>query len=222
MTVRPILVAIAGGSGAGKTTLARALVRQLQPSAALILSEDSYYRDNGADPGFDPALFNFDDVAAHDHALLARHLEELKAGRAIERPDYCFVTHRRMAATSPMPPADFVLVEGIHILCSEAVHSLFDLRIYLDVPDDVRLARRLLRDLRERGRSVEAVIEQYLKTVRPMHYRHTEPTRFTADLVILDDGRLEPASAAMDRLLAPAHARLLEIRAGLPGAAPAG
>jgi uridine kinase len=225
MAERPILVAITGGSGAGKTSLALALAERAAPRSVLILSEDCYYHDNGAAPDFDAGRFNFDDVAAHDHALLARDLTLLRAGRAIDRPDYCYVTHRRRPETIPAEPAELVIVEGIHILHTEALRPLFDLSLYLDVPDDVRFVRRLLRDLRERERDPVAVAVQYLETVRPMHYRFTEPTRAAADLILVDDGRKEAIKATMARLLVPVEERLRALWTAtrdLAGGSPAG
>ena len=225
MAGRPILVAITGGSGAGKTSLALALAARSAARSVLILSEDFYYHDNGAAPGFDAARFNFDDVAAHDHALLARDLAALRAGQAIERPDYCYVTHRRRPETCPAGPAELVIVEGIHLLHGEALRRLFDLSLYLDVPDDVRFVRRLLRDLRERERDPVAIAEQYLGTVRPMHYRYTEPTRAAADLVLVDDGGPDVIEATMARLLLPVEDRLRALRAAtrdLAGGSPDG
>lgn len=216
----PFILALTGGSGSGKTTLAAALARALAPQPVLILSEDDYYHDNGAAPGFEAARFNFDDVAAHDHALLARHLGALRAGRGVEAPAYCYVTHRRLAESRRLDPAPLIIVEGVHVLCSAVVRGELDLAVYLDVPDDVRLARRLLRDMRERGRDAAGTVAQYLATVRPMHRRHTEPTRQLADLVLADPGEgalppdpTAPDPAALDRLIAPVLARL-----GRPGA----
>jgi uridine kinase len=180
-------MAIGGGSGSGKSTLARALSDRLAPRRVLILAEDDYYRDNAATPGFDAATFNFDDIAAHDHALLAQDLAALRAGLSIQRPAYCYVTHRRLDAQSPTDPADVIIVEGIHILYPPELRPLFDLTVYVDVPDDVRFARRLLRDVKERGRDAGSVVAQYLRTVRPMHYRYTHPSRFDADMIVADD-----------------------------------
>jgi uridine kinase len=186
---RPFVVAIGGGSGSGKTTLARALAQRLAPRTVLIVPEDDYYRDNAATPGFDAASFNFDDIAAHDHALLARHLKMLRGGRPVLRPSYCYLTHRRLEAETETAPAEVIIVEGIHILYPPALRPLFDLSVYIDVPDDVRFARRLLRDIRERGRDAASVAAQYLRTVRPMHYRYTYPSRFDADLIVAGEDR---------------------------------
>jgi uridine kinase len=178
------ILGLTGGSGAGKTMLAARLQDRLAPLPVLVVSEDDYYHDNGALPGFDARSFNFDDPAARDHALLAWHLAALKAGRTIAAPRYDFVRHRRSGRTVTTPPAPLVIVEGAHILCSAAVRQALDLSAFLDVPDRVRFARRLHRDVSERGRDAASVQRQYDMTVRPMHERHTEPSRAHADLVL--------------------------------------
>lgn len=217
MAAAPILVAITGGSGAGKTSLAYALAASQAGRSVLMLSEDSYYHDNGAVPGFDAASFNFDDAAAHDHALLARDLALLRAGNAIERPDYCYVTHRRKPVPIPAGPAELVIVEGIHALHGKRLRPLYDLKLYLDVPEEVRLARRLRRNVEERGRTEASVMEQYHRTVRPMHERFTEPSRAFADLVLFDDGAPMPLAETMARLLVPVQVLLHDIDAARSG-----
>jgi uridine kinase len=187
----PLILAITGGSGSGKTSVAEALADALRPRAVAILREDDYYRDNAATPGFDPATFNFDDVATRDHGLLGEHLKALRSGRAIAMPRYDFAGHARLAETVDTGPADIVIVEGIHVLCPAELRALYDYAIYLDIPDDIRLARRIFRDMAERQRSIETVIRQYVQTVRPMHYRFTDPCRAFADRVIaFDDASL--------------------------------
>ncbi len=182
-----ILVAITGGSGSGKSTLAEGLAAALPAGAATLVSEDWYYRDCSAFPDFDPARFDFDDIVIRDHDLLVEHLTVLKAGRAVQAPVYDFATHSRKAdAGLRVDPAPVLIVEGTHLLCSEAVASLFDLRIYLDTPDDVRFIRRLLRDQEHRGRTARSVIDQYLATVRPAHFRLTHASQQRADLIVRD------------------------------------
>ncbi|MBX9575173.1 MAG: uridine kinase [Caulobacteraceae bacterium] len=200
-----LLIAITGGSGSGKTTLAEALVAAMRPGAAVLLSEDDWYVDAAALPGFDPAAFDFDDVAARDHGLLASHLSDLKAGRPIDAPVYSMVTHGREKTTRRVDPAPAVVVEGVHVLSTPALAALFDLKVFVDTPADIRFIRRLLRDQETRGRSAASVIAQYLKTVRPGHERHTEPARVVADVVVADVTaavRLEDRQA-VDRLAAP-------------------
>ncbi|WP_333591134.1 uridine kinase [Brevundimonas sp.] len=181
-----ILIGITGGSGSGKSTLAEALHAALPAGSAVLLREDSYYVDAAALPDFDPAAFDFDDVVARDHVLMAEHLAELKADRAITAPVYSFLHHGREPGGEPVPAAPVVIVEGTHVLCTPEVAALFDIRVFVDTPADIRFIRRLLRDQAERGRTAESVIHQYLATVRPGHERLTEPSRVHADFIVAD------------------------------------
>lgn len=207
----PLLIAVAGGSGSGKSTLAAALEARLPAGTVRLVIEDAYYGDFGGDPGFDAALFDFDDVAAKDHGLLAEHLVALRAGRTVDAPLYCFETHRRLPSLEAVAPAPLIVVEGAHLLCSADLAALFDLRVYVDTPPDVRFIRRLIRDQAQRGRTADSVIQQYLATVRPAHERLIEPSRARADIVIADDrGAVVPDDPAeLDRLLAPVLAHRL-------------
>ena len=206
-----LLIAITGGSGSGKSTLAQALAAALGPDQAVVVLEDWYYVDAAALPDFDASTFDFDHVAARDHALLARHLADLKAGRAVEAPIYSLIHHGRDPGGAPVPAAPVVIVEGIHLLATPEVAALFDLKVFVDTPADIRFIRRLLRDQAERGRTAQSVIDQYLKTVRPGHERFTEPGRALADFVVADQTAavvLEDRSA-VDRLVAPVLAHTL-------------
>lgn len=207
----PLLIAVAGGSGSGKSTLTAALEARLPAGAVTLVIEDAYYGDHGGRPGFDAASFDFDDVAAKDHGLLASHLVALRAGEPVQAPLYCFETHRRLAPATTISPAPLIVVEGAHLLCTAELAALFDLRIYVDTPPDVRFIRRLIRDQAQRGRTAESVIGQYLATVRPAHQRLIEPSRTRADIVIADDrGAVVPGDPAeFDRLLAPVLAHRL-------------
>ena len=183
-----ILVAITGGSGSGKSTLAEGLKVALPDGAAVVMSEDWYYRDCSAFADFDPARFDFDDIGIRDHRLMVEHLQALRTGETITAPAYDFVTHsRRMDAGTRVEPAAVVIVEGAHLLCDAEVAAVFDLRIYLDTPPDVRFIRRLLRDQAERGRTARSVVDQYLATVRPAHERLTGPSSERADVVVRDN-----------------------------------
>lgn len=216
--MKTILVAVSGGSASGKTTLAEAVRRGLEPVETRLIREDEYYVDSSTVPGFDPLRFNFDDVSAHDHALLARHLSALKKGKGVDAPLYDFVTHSRSKQTRHLSPADVILVEGIHVLSDPDLMSLYDLTVYVDAPSDVRLARRILRDVRERGRSVESVVIQYLRTVRPMHLKYTEPAKAIADIVVNNDAaaadpELEALRPSFDMLAQPVIERIRALRA---------
>lgn len=214
----PILIAITGGSGSGKSTLAEALVSALPEDAAVLLREDSYYRDAAGLPDFDPASFDFDDVTARDHARMIRDLTELKAGRDIVAPLYSFIHHGREPGGEPVRAASVVIVEGTHLLCTPALVALFDIRVFVDTPADIRFIRRLLRDQTERGRTADSVIAQYLATVRPGHERLTEPSRLNADFIVADATaavRLDDPQAVV-RLAAPvlAHPLLAPLMGG--------
>lgn len=211
-----ILIAITGGSGSGKSTLAEALVASLPSDAAVLMREDSYYRDAASLPGFDAATFDFDDVTARDHELMIRDLRALKSGQDIVAPVYSFIHHGREAGGEPVRAAEVVIVEGTHVLCTPDLVALFDIRVFVDTPADIRFIRRLLRDQSERGRTADSVVAQYLATVRPGHERLTEPSRVNADFVIADATaavRLEDPQAVV-RLAAPvlAHPLLVALR----------
>lgn len=205
-----LLIAIAGGSGSGKSTLAEALVAAT-PGAVLV-SEDWYYHDLAARPGFDPAGFDFDDLSIRDHDRLLADLLALRGGFSVDAPVYDFVRHRRAAGSTTVRPGPLIVVEGAHLLCTPDLANAFDFKVFVDTPPDVRFIRRLIRDQAKRGRTAPSVIAQYLATVRPAHLRLVEPSRARADLVLEDDaGAVErPDAAAIARLLAPvlAHPRL--------------
>jgi uridine kinase len=206
-----ILIAITGGSGSGKSTLAEALVASLAPGAAVLMREDSYYRDAASLPGFDAATFDFDDVTARDHELMIRDLRALKSGQDIVAPVYSFIHHGREPGGEPVRAAEVVIVEGTHVLCTPDLVDLFDIRVFVDTPADIRFIRRLLRDQSERGRTADSVVAQYLATVRPGHERLTEPSRVRADFIIADATaavRLEDTQAVV-RLAAPVLAHPL-------------
>ena len=206
-----ILIAITGGSGSGKSTLAEALVSALPEGVAVLMREDSYYRDAASLPDFDAATFDFDDVAARDHDRMIADLSALKAGHDIIAPLYSFIHHGRDPGGEAVPAAEVVVIEGTHVLCTPALSALFDIRVFVDTPADIRFIRRLLRDQAERGRTADSVIAQYLATVRPGHERLTEPSRVNADFVVADSTaavRLEDPQAVV-RLAAPVLAHPL-------------
>lgn len=182
--VRPFIVAITGGSGSGKTTTAGQLLDLLRPLNAQLISQDDYYKNSKSLPDFDAATYDFDNPSARDHDLLAAHLAALRAGQTIDVPVYDFTIHGRRAATQHVVPGDVIILEGTHVLCDQAIYDLCDLKIFVDTPDDIRLLRRLLRDIHERGRTPETVANQYLATVRPAYERWTGPSRLNADLIV--------------------------------------
>jgi len=165
---RPLLVGIAGGSGSGKSTLADAVLKTLG-GRVLVIEQDSYYACCGRLSVAERDKRNFDHPDAVELALLGEHLRELKAGNAVERPFYDFLTHSRLAKTEPLEPTPVILVEGLFLFVEPELRELFDLRVFVDVAADIRLQRRIARDVRERGRTKESVIKQYNETVKPMH-----------------------------------------------------
>ena len=194
MGSRPFSIAVAGGSGSGKTSLTRALVEALGEDGCCVLDHDSYYHDLSDRPLSLRQRTNFDHPDSLDNALLQRHLDALLRGAAVERPIYDFATHTRTDATKPVETRPVVICEGILLLAVPALRRSFDLRVFVDAPADVRALRRLRRDIVERGRTVESVVKQYFDTVRPMHEQFVEPARRTADLVL--DWQLSPAAQA--------------------------
>lgn len=177
------LIAITGGSGAGKTTVARALARKLG-AAAIVVAEDDYYRCASTFPAFDAATHNFDEPDAKEHALLREHLMLARSGKPFDKPTYDLVTHRRKPDVERIDRAHWVIVEGIHLLATPSLAELFDLRVFMDSDDALRLGRRMIRDVESRGRTPRSVLVQYFTHVRPMHHKYIEPSRALADLVI--------------------------------------
>ena len=192
----PFLVVIAGGTASGKSTAAERAATELD---ALLLSHDRYYLDVA-----EPRGHNYDHPDALDTSCLVANLRELQAGRATELPVYDFATHRRQARTERVEPSKVILVEGILTLADPRVAELADLSVYVDAPDDIRLVRRIRRDVVSRGRSVEGVLDQYLSTVRPMHEQFVAPCQSRAELVLRGT---DPIEAVVAQLVAAVRAR---------------
>jgi len=183
-----VCIGVAGGTGSGKTTVVEAIVQRIGASRIAHLQHDSYYRDLSACDEHTLLHHNFDHPDALENELLAQHIRELKAGRAVDVPIYDFKVHRRTDRTTRIEPRGVILVEGILIFSERELRQLFDIKIYVDTDHDLRFIRRLRRDIAERGRTVENVIHQYLETVRPMHLEFVEPTKRWADLIIPEGG----------------------------------
>ena len=177
------IVAITGGSGAGKTTLARALARQLG-AGAVVIAEDDYYRCASTIKDFDAATHNFDEPAAKEHDLLRQHLALARSGEAFDKPVYDLVTHRRQPHVERIAHANALIVEGIHLLARPDLRAMFDLKVYIDADEALRLGRRMIRDVEMRGRTPRSVLTQFFTTVRPMHDQHIGPQRTFADIVL--------------------------------------
>ncbi|MEM6412745.1 MAG: uridine kinase [Pseudomonadota bacterium] len=211
----PFIVALSGGSGSGKSTLSDALVDRLGREAVVLFHEDAYYWPRDHYPVSMPAsAINYDHPESKDTEYLIRDLTHLRAGETIEQPIYDYASHDRSSTeTRRISPAKVVLLEGIHALSIPGTDHLIDLKVYVDTPDDLRLARRIRRDVAERGRELEGVLSQYMNTVRPAHYAHTFPAKFVADLVIADEGLpafgdVRPSEVALERMVSPVLERL--------------
>ncbi len=179
-----VTMGVCGGTGSGKTTFSQRLAESLGTEQVLILSQDAYYCDGSHLSSEKRAQRNFDQPGAVDFELLIRHLKQLREGREIARPQYDFKRHLRLAESEPVSPRPVILVEGTLVFAQAELVRCFDLKVFVDAPPDIRFIRRLRRDTRERGRSVESIIRQYLQTVQPMHLRFVEPARRQADRVI--------------------------------------
>lgn len=181
---RPVIIGIAGGSGSGKTTIAAAVIDSVGSDRVVLLQHDAYYRDLVHLPFERRIETNFDHPDSLETELLIDHLRVLRSGRAIDRPVYDFSNHVRTSETIRIDPEPVVIVEGILVFAEPELREMMDLRIYIDTDGDLRVLRRLQRDLVERGRSVETVINQYMETVRPMHLQFVEPSKRYADIIV--------------------------------------
>ena len=180
----PLVIGIAGGSGSGKTTIAQSVVDIVGPNVVARLPYDAYYRQQDHLTYEERTRINYDHPDSLESELLVEHILALRSGQAVERPVYDFSTHTRAQETVTVEPESVVLVEGILILAESSVRKLMDLRVYIDTDADLRLMRRLQRDIVERGRTVDSVLEQYEATVRPMHLQFVEPSKRYADIIV--------------------------------------
>ena len=200
-----VILGLSGGTGSGKTTIAEEISRCLGPDNCVIIHQDSYYLDRSLLPSDDRNRINFDHPSAFEWELLKKHLADLRAGRAIDKPIYSFHTHTRMPETMRVDPRRVLVVEGILVLEDPELRRMMDIKIYVDADADVRFIRRLDRDLRERGRSIESVVDQYMSTVRPMHLQFVEPSKRYADIIIPEGGHNR---VALDTIIARIRAML--------------
>jgi len=191
--MEPVVIGVAGGTGSGKTTVAHEILRRAGTNQISLIQHDAYYKDLSELPPAQRAMQNFDHPDALDNELLIAHLQELKAGRAVEIPVYDFTTHSRTAETRRVEPHRILLLEGILIFADARLRRLMDVKIYVDTDSDIRFIRRLERDIAERGRTMASVIRQYLGTVRPMHQEFVEPSKRYADVIIPEGGFNEVA-----------------------------
>ena len=184
-----MIIGICGGTGSGKTTIARAIVDSIGADKVVLVEQDSYYRNLSDMPLDERHQANFDHPDSIDSDMLVNHLQRLKQGLAVEMPLYDFKTHTRSSKIEVIEPRPVVLVEGILIFTEPRVLDLLDVRIFVDTPDDIRLMRRLKRDFVERGRTYERTLEQYERTIRPMHFEFVEPSKRYADIIIPEGGQ---------------------------------
>ena len=186
---KPIIIGITGGSGSGKTTIAHEIANQIEANDRIvIMTQDSYYKDNTGLPMSERQKINYDHPNAFDMPLLEAQLNQLLHRKPIEMPTYDFTEHTRSDKTVHINPADIIILEGILVLFNEEIRNLMDIKVYVDTDDDIRFIRRLERDMKERGRSLDSVINQYLTTVKPMYHQFIEPTKRYADIIVPEGG----------------------------------
>jgi len=206
--VKPLIIGIAGGTGSGKTTVARKIAESLAavPNASIaFLDMDGYYRNLAHLPMDERRKINWDHPEAFDLDLFASHLEQLSRGESIEKPVYDFATHLRSSRTERITPADVIVVDGILLFVDERIRALCDVKVFVDADPDIRLVRRIQRDMSERNRPLEEILEQYLTTVRPMHQQFVEPGKRYADIILPRGGQ---NAVAIEMILTTIQRRL--------------
>jgi uridine kinase len=195
---QPVVIGVAGGSGSGKTTVVSRIVESMGGDQVVVLEHDRYYHDHPELRLEERAALNYDHPDSLETVLMVRHVNDLRAGRAVELPAYDFTRHARRHSTDHIEPRPIIIVEGILIFADAPLRELMDVKVFVDTDDDTRFIRRLKRDVAERGRTMDSVIDQYLSTVKPMHLEFVEPTKRYADIIIPRGGH---NSVAIDMLL---------------------
>ncbi|HJV15886.1 MAG TPA: uridine kinase [Bacillales bacterium] len=188
MTRKPVVIGVTGGSGSGKTSVTKAIYESFKGHSILMLEQDYYYKDQSSLPFEERLKTNYDHPLAFDNDLLIEHLEKLLRYEAINKPVYDYSIHTRSNQVIPVEPKDVIILEGILVLEDERLRQLMDIKLYVDTDADLRIIRRLMRDIKERGRTMDSVIEQYVNVVRPMHNQFIEPTKRYADVIIPEGG----------------------------------
>ncbi len=188
-----VIIGIAGGTGSGKTTVARAIWRAAGDRQVALIPQDAYYRDNTHLSMGERSKVNYDHPDSFDNALLVSHLERLRQGEAVAMPVYDFTAHNRSAFTTPVTPKPVIILEGIMVLVDPQLRALLDIKVFVDTDPDIRILRRLQRDMNERGRTLESVLQQYIASVKPMHEAFIEPSKKYADIIIPEGGQNEVA-----------------------------
>ena len=211
LPMRPLIIGIAGGSGSGTSTVARKVADALSTASVAFIDMDAYYRNFAHLPMAERRQVNWDHPDAFDHELIVSHLGRLAAGAAIEKPVYDFLTHTRSERTVAVHPADVVVIDGILLFADERVRALCDVKVFVDADADVRLIRRIRRDMAHRGRPLHEILDQYLSTVQPMHLQFVEPTKRYADVIVPRGGHnavaIEMIVAKIERRISVAAAR---------------
>lgn len=183
-----LIIGIAGGTGSGKTTVVKKIVESLEPGEVVLLPQDSYYKDSSHVPVEERQNINFDHPDAFEWSLLSEHVSMLREGKSIEQPTYSYLTCTREPETIHIEPRDVIIIEGILALCDEELRNLMDIKIFVDADPDERLIRVIQRDMIERGRTAEAVMQRYTRVLKPMHLQFIEPSKRYADLIIPEGG----------------------------------
>lgn len=190
---KPVIIGVTGGSGSGKTTVSRAIFEQLHGHSLLMLQEDSYYNDQSDMPFEERIKTNYDHPNAFDTELLVKQLKDLLDWKTIEKPIYDYTEHTRSSEVEKVEPKEVIILEGILVLNDPALRDLMDIKIFVDTDDDIRIIRRIQRDIEERGRSLQSVINQYKSTVKPMYHQFIEPTKRYADIIVPEGGENQVA-----------------------------
>ncbi|TFE01074.1 uridine kinase [Jeotgalibacillus salarius] len=186
---KPVIIGVTGGSGSGKTSVTKAIYDVFQDQSIAMIEQDYYYKDQSNIPYEERLNTNYDHPLAFDNDLLIEHIGLLLNRNAIEKPVYDYTVHTRSDKTIPVEPKDVIIVEGILVLEDERLRNLMDIKLYVDTDSDLRIIRRLLRDINERGRTIDSVVDQYINVVRPMHNQFIEPTKRYADIIIPEGGQ---------------------------------
>ena len=190
---KPVIIGVTGGSGSGKTTVSRAIFEQLHGHSLLMLQEDSYYNDQSDMPFEERIKTNYDHPNAFDTELLVKQLKDLLDWKTIEKPIYDYTEHTRSSEVEKVEPKEVIILEGILVLNDPALRDLMDIKIFVDTDDDIRIIRRIQRDIEERGRSLQSVIDEYKSTVKPMYHQFIEPTKRYADIIVPEGGENQVA-----------------------------
>ncbi|MCA0992826.1 MULTISPECIES: uridine kinase [Bacillales] len=207
MVNRPVVIGVAGGSGSGKTTVTREIFKQFADQSVLVIEQDSYYKDQSEKSMPERLGTNYDHPLAFDNDLLIEHVKELMLYKPIQKPVYDYTVHTRSDKIIPVEPKDVIILEGILILEDERLRDLMDIKLFVDTDADLRILRRMVRDIRDRGRTLDSVVEQYTSVVRPMHLQFIEPTKRYADIIVPEGGQNR---VAIDLMVTKIHTILEE------------